>query len=193
METCLGFWWGVCGCQFAFWKHHCPMSAQGHARSVWRASPKDKASGNLLVRALAVERQIGRLRQYETPLQAVFCEGDSLGDDGPSRRPRQLVVGLALRVVPSSCNDGCQRASFELLVKTATSHLLALRVTLRHRLHSTSFVLASCMAASATSLLGWLRKSETSTANMATPMFSGMTRRRSSMYNRKRSGDKTDP
>ncbi len=31
-------------------------------------------------------------------------------------------------MVPSSFNDGCQRASFVLLVKKSTSHLLVLRV-----------------------------------------------------------------
>ncbi len=39
---------------------------------------------------------------------------------------------VVLREVPSSCTNGCQRASFELLMKKATSHLLALRVSLRH-------------------------------------------------------------
>ncbi len=39
---------------------HCPLIAQGHSRSIWRASLEDKASGNLLVSALAVERQLGR-------------------------------------------------------------------------------------------------------------------------------------
>ncbi len=107
--------------------------------------------------------------------------------------PRNFGWEVVLRVVPSSCNDGCQRASFEVLVKKATSHLLVLRVSLRHRLHSATFVMAYCMTAAATSLLVWLPKSETPLANMAPSTFSGMTRRRPSMNSRKRSGDSTDP
>ncbi len=107
--------------------------------------------------------------------------------------PRNFGWEVVLRVVPYGCNDGRQRASFELLVKKAISHFLVLRVSLLHRLHSATFVMASCMAASATYLLGRLLKVETSFANMATSTFSGITRRRSSMYNRKRSGDRTDP
>ncbi len=94
--------------------------------------------------------------------------------------PRYFGREVVLRVVASSYTDDCQRASFELLVKNATSDLLV-------------FVMASCLADSVTSLLEWLLKSETSSANMATSTLSGMTRRRSSMYNRKRSGDRTDP
>ncbi len=39
----------------------------------------------------------------------MFCEGDSLGVDGPSRRPRQLVVKLALQClgrVPRALEGG---------------------------------------------------------------------------------------
>ncbi len=32
---------------------HCPLTAQGHSRSVWRASLEDKASGNLLLLELS--------------------------------------------------------------------------------------------------------------------------------------------
>ncbi len=34
---------------------HCPLVAQGHSRSVWRASLEENASGNLFVSALTVE------------------------------------------------------------------------------------------------------------------------------------------
>ncbi len=66
-----------------------------HSRSVWRSSFEDKASGNLFVKALTVEHQLGRLRGDDTALQEVFCEDDPLGYDGPSRR--QIGVGLALQ------------------------------------------------------------------------------------------------
>ncbi len=39
----------------------CPLSTQGHSRSVLRASPEERASGSLFIRALAVECQFGRL------------------------------------------------------------------------------------------------------------------------------------
>ncbi len=38
--------------------------------------------------------------------------------------PRNFGREVVLRVVPPSCNDGCQQASIEMLVKKATSHLL---------------------------------------------------------------------
>ncbi len=68
--------------------------------------------------------------------------------------PRNFGKEVVLRVVPSSCNIGCQRTSFELLVKKATSHLLALRVSVRHRLHSATFVMASWMAAEERNIVG---------------------------------------
>ncbi len=37
------------------------LVAQGYSRSVWRASLEEMAYGNLFIRALAVERQLGRL------------------------------------------------------------------------------------------------------------------------------------
>ncbi len=40
---------------------HCPLVAQGHSRSVWKASLEEMASGNLFIRGLAVERQHGSL------------------------------------------------------------------------------------------------------------------------------------
>ncbi len=43
--------------------------------------------------------------------------------------PRNFGREVVLRVVPHICNDGCQRAFFEVLVKKATSHLLVLRVS----------------------------------------------------------------
>ncbi len=76
---------------------HCPLAARGHSRSVWRASLEDKVSGNLLVRALAVERQLGSLRRWRHGSSSSVPRSDSLGDDGPSRKPRQLVVGLGLQ------------------------------------------------------------------------------------------------
>ncbi len=40
---------------------HCPLSAQGYCRSVGRASLEEVTSGSLLIKALATERQVGRL------------------------------------------------------------------------------------------------------------------------------------
>ncbi len=103
---------------------HCPLVAPWHSTSVWRASLEDKASGYLLVTALAVERQLGSCGCDDTAFQAVFCEGDSLGNGGPSRRPRQLVVGLALQ-----CSlfypEGLRRDGFELSGDDTESSVLA--------------------------------------------------------------------
>ncbi len=63
-------------------------------------------------------------------------------------------------------------------IHQVTSHLLALRVSLWSRLHSAAFVMASYVPASTIFLFGWLLKSETSSTNMATSMFSGTNRRR---------------
>ncbi len=41
--------------------------------------------------------------------------------------PRNFGREIVLRRATSSCTEGCQRASFELLVKKATSHLLVFR------------------------------------------------------------------
>ncbi len=40
---------------------HCPLGAQGHSRSVWRASLEEMASGSLSIRAFVEECQFGRL------------------------------------------------------------------------------------------------------------------------------------
>ncbi len=66
---------------------------------------------------------------------------------GPKERalslvtPRNLGNEDVLREGPSSCNEGYQRVSFELIVKKAPSLLLALRVRLWCRLHSTAFLI----------------------------------------------------
>ncbi len=83
-------------------------------------------------------------------------EGNALSMVTPRNFGREVV----LRRDPSSSSVGCQRTSIELLVKDAILRLLALRVNLRRQFHSATFVIASCMAASAISLLEWLLKSE---------------------------------
>ncbi len=56
----------------------------------------------------------------------MFCEGDSLGDDEPSRSPWQLVVGLALRWSGSLLYPvGLKRGGFELPVDDAENSVLA--------------------------------------------------------------------
>ncbi len=67
--------------------------------------------------------------------------------------PKKIGNEVVLRGDPFSCIVGCQRASFDLLVKKATSHLHALRVSLRRLIHSATFFIASYMVASASSLL----------------------------------------
>ncbi len=59
-----------------------------------------------------------------TVLQVVFCEDASLGDDGPSRRPRQLVVGLVLRY-SRLYSEGRKRGGFELSGGDAECSVLA--------------------------------------------------------------------
>ncbi len=78
-------------------------------------------------------------------------------------------------------------------IHQATSHLLALKVSLWRRLHSAAFVMASYVPASTIFLFGWLLKSETSSANMTTSMFSGTNRGRSSIHSSKSSVERTNP
>ncbi len=56
----------------------------------------------------------------------MFCDGDSLGDDEPSHRPRQLVVGLALQCSgPRPPPGGPQEGGVELSGDDAESSVLA--------------------------------------------------------------------
>ncbi len=60
---------------------------------------------------------------------------------GPKERALAMATSwnfgneVVVRGGPFICIEACQLASFELLVKKATSHLLALRVRLWHRIH----------------------------------------------------------
>ncbi len=59
-------------------------------------------------------------------LQAMLCEDGSLGDDGPSRRPRRLVVGLRCDTRDSRLYpEGLKRCGFELTGDDAESSVLA--------------------------------------------------------------------
>ncbi len=66
--------------------------------------------------------------------------------------PRNFDSEVVLREDLFNCIEGCQRASSKLLVKKAILHLLALQASLGRRLHSATFIMASCMAVSATLL-----------------------------------------
>ncbi len=103
-----------------------------------------------------------------------FQRGDdvSSGDGGPASKPLGLLLGLRCDARGSSLyNEGLSRGCFEL---------------------PAPFVMASCLTASAPSSLGWLLKCDTSSANMATSTFSSTPRRRPSMNEEKKSGDRTD-